>query len=239
MRTILGSVVIASRFNGPPASGNGGYVAGRLAAFVDAPAVTVRLAVPPPLETELGVHDAGDGAVELRDGDQVIASARAGELVLEVPATVDLETAAHAAATTPLRPERHPYPTCFGCGPQREAGDALRHICGFAADGLAACPATTDARLPHDEHGHLLPEIVWSALDCPSATPVIAWDDPPHVLGTFTVRIDRPVAVGEPHVCIGWPLAIDGRKKRSASALLDADGETVAMAEALWIEVRR
>ena len=43
------SVIIPSRFNGPPDSGNGGYSCGVLAAFIDGPA-RVRLHVPPPLD---------------------------------------------------------------------------------------------------------------------------------------------------------------------------------------------
>ncbi len=48
-----GTMVIDKRFCGPPGSGNGGYVCGRLSQFIDAPAVTVRLLLPVPLDTEL------------------------------------------------------------------------------------------------------------------------------------------------------------------------------------------
>ena len=48
-------VEIASRFCGPPRSGNGGYVAGRIAAPLMAAGgwATVRLKAPPPLQTAL------------------------------------------------------------------------------------------------------------------------------------------------------------------------------------------
>jgi hypothetical protein len=45
------SLVIPSRFCGPLDSGNGGYVCGRIAAYVSGP-VTVTLRRPPPLVTE-------------------------------------------------------------------------------------------------------------------------------------------------------------------------------------------
>lgn len=232
------TIVIERRFNGPPASGNGGYSAGRLASFVDAPAVSVRLSAPPPLDVPLHVHPV-EGGVELRHGEQVVASARPAELALEPPVVVGSEAAAAAAEGATWTADVHPYPTCFGCGPLRSAGDALRHMCGATGeDGIVACPANTAASLPHDERGHLLPEVVWAALDCPSAVPVIPVGAPPHLLGTLTVRIDRPVAVGEPHVVVAWPLSVEGRKKRGASALLDADGRACAVAEAVWIEVR-
>ena len=230
-------ITIESRFNGPPASANGGYCAGRLAAFVDAPAVSVRLSAPPPLDVAMAVREAGDG-VELLHGETVVASARPAELALEPPAPLDVEAASAAEAAATWVAGVHPYPTCFGCGPLRERGDALRHMCGPVGDGVVACRATTDAALPH-AGGALRPEIVWAALDCPSATAVIPVGAPPHLLGTLTVRIDEPIAVGEPYACVAWPLDVEGRKKRSASALLDPAGRTCAVAEAVWIEVRR
>ena len=233
---MLAEITIESRFHGPPGSGNGGYAAGRLAAFVDAPAVTVRLSAPPPLDVPMGVWESGDG-VELRHGDTVVASARPAELALEPPVRLGVEEAAAAEAGATWVADVHPYPTCFGCGPLRDRGDALRHLCGPAGDGVVACRATTDPSLPHDG-GALRPEIVWAALDCPSAVPVIRVGGPPHLLGTLTVRIDADIAVGEPYAVVAWPLGVDGHKKRGASALLDATGRTCAVAEAVWIEVR-
>ena len=51
------SLAIPSRFCGPPGSGNGGYVCGRIAAYVDGP-VTVTLRRPPPLATPMAVERA-------------------------------------------------------------------------------------------------------------------------------------------------------------------------------------
>ena len=48
-------IVIDQRFCGPPRSRNGSYVCGRLAQFVDAPAVNIRLLLTAPLDTELEV----------------------------------------------------------------------------------------------------------------------------------------------------------------------------------------
>lgn len=236
---MLGSIVVDPRFNGPPGSANGGYLAGRLAAFVDVPAVEVRLSAPPPLERPLRVVHGVDGAVELFDGDALVAAARAGDLGLGVPATVSVAQAAAAADDVITPPELHPFPTCFACGPLRVQGDALRHQCGRVADGLVACPMTTSEMLPHDDDGNLLPEIVWAALDCPGAAACVPVGGVPHVLATFTARIDAPVAVGEPHVCVAWPLGVDGRKRRAGSAILAADGSVCAVAHALWIAIRR
>ena len=40
-------------------------------------------------------------------------------------------------------------------------------------------------------------------------------------------------------VVIAWPLEVDGRKRRAGSAVLSADGETLAVARALMIEPRQ
>ena len=237
---MLGEISIARRFNGPPQSANGGYFAGRLAEFVNASAATVRLQVPPPLERPMTVHEAGEG-VELRDGDVVVGSARPASLSLAPPFVVTPDEAAAAAARPGpwADPERHPFPTCFGCGPLREAGDALRHICGPVRDGVVACPACTDPALPYDFAGNLEPAVVWAALDCPTAAAVVPEGAGPHVLATFTVTIERPVKVGRPHVVVAWPGEVEGRKKRAGAAILDADGAVCAIADALWIELRQ
>ena len=92
-----------------------------------------------------------------------------------------------------------------------------------------------DATLPHDGAGALAPEIVWAALDCPSYTPEIWSSDRPSLLAGLAAEILAPVRLGEPVVAVGWPLETEGRKHRSATALLDADGRLLACARALWI----
>ena len=53
-------LTIPPRFNGPAGVGNGGYVCGRIAAYIDGPA-TVTLRRPPPLDTPMQVERDGDG----------------------------------------------------------------------------------------------------------------------------------------------------------------------------------
>ena len=57
-----GRVLIPRRFNGPPASANGGYTAGLLARYIGGPA-EVSLRSPPPLDTALEIK---------RDGERVL-----------------------------------------------------------------------------------------------------------------------------------------------------------------------
>ena len=91
----IASVSIDPRFCGPPASGNGGYVCGRTARFLEGPA-RVRLHVPPPLARPLSVHPAALG-LELRDGDTRVASAVAAPLDLEPPPAPQFEDARAAS----------------------------------------------------------------------------------------------------------------------------------------------
>ena len=222
------TVTVASRFNGPPGSGNGGYSAGVLAAHVDAGAVSVRLRKPIPLDRELQVLDG-----QLLDGETVIASAGPATLDLDVPAAPTLDEALKASAKVPWR-DRHPFPTCFGCGPGRD-------------DGIAALLGPLDGRtewagvwrpsdvLPNDGT-NVLPEIVWAALDCPSAQPVAPDGGPAFVLGTFVAQVEQPVELGVDHVLLAWELGREGRKAYSASAIIGPHG-VCGRARAVWVSI--
>ena len=71
---MTGSLVIAPRFCGPPDSGNGGYVCGLIAGYLDGPA-EVTLRRPPPLETPLAVECDDHGSARVLDGQTLIAEA--------------------------------------------------------------------------------------------------------------------------------------------------------------------
>ena len=130
------------------------------------------------------------------------------------------------------RPEHHPFPGCFVCGPQREA-DGLRIFPGPAGDdGLLACASVPAADLARD--GVVDPRFVWAALDCPSGFACM----PPGrstVLASMTAALEAPVHPGRTYVATAWPIASEGRKHRASSALHAEDGSRVAVAEALWI----
>src|ERR1700685_3876906 len=85
---------IPSRFCGPPGSGNGGYVCGRIAAYVDGP-VTVTLRRPPPLATPMAVERGGENSDRVYHGGTLIAEATAspGGPALEIPGPVSLAEA--------------------------------------------------------------------------------------------------------------------------------------------------
>jgi hypothetical protein len=228
------TVVIARRFNGPPDSGHGGYSAGCAGVLVEAPAVEVTLRRPPPLERPLAVAR-GHGAVALLDGEDVVAEARAAALEVDSRAPVSLEQAAAAAERFAWEHD-HPFPTCFGCGPQRDPSDALCLFTGPVGDGRFAVP-WTPAEWTGD--GVVEPLFAWAALDCPSSAPVHGTISAPVVLGRFTVALERPIEVGAPHVIQAWMEGSDGRKRHTAVAIFTADGERRAVARAVWVELAR
>lgn len=229
------ALVVPGRFSGPPGSANGGYVAGLLAHRVDAEAaVTVRLQRPPPLDLPLAVRRDGS-TVELLDGDDLLARAAPATLDLAVPTAPGRTEAAAAVAARPAR-TGHPFPTCFGCGPDRPPGESVHALLGPmpGRPGLWAgvwCPGDL---LPSRD-GSVAPEMAWVALDCSSAQPVAPDDGPAHVLGTLTARLDGPVRLDTDHVLLAWALGSEGRKKHSAAAIVGPDGAVRARARAVWI----
>ena len=124
---------------------------------------------------------------------------------------------------------KHPFPTCFACGPDREEGDGL-HIFPGRVAGDPSRVATTWT--PYDVTG----PITWAALDC-SGGWASGVDERPMVLGTMTARIDRLPVSGEPHVVVGTLRSEEGRKTFTASSLYAPDGELIATAEHVWIAI--
>ena len=217
-------MIIDRRFNGPPSSGNGGVSCGLLAATTDHPVAEVTLRLPPPLDVELEVRD---GA--LLHGEEVVATVAPGEVTLQPPPAVPLETARSAPSV--LGPHAHPFPTCFGCGPERT--DGLGLLPHRVSEDLVAKPWT-----PESTDG--LPDevLLWAALDC-----VGGWsaDLPgrPMVLGRMACVVDALPALGVEHLVQGWLVGIDGRKVRTGSALYTADGTVLAVGQATWITLQR
>jgi hypothetical protein len=235
------TLVIPRRFNGPPASGNGGYVAGRLADALGERSVEVTLRAPPPLEVPLVLVRGDDGTVALLDGERLLAQARAQDFALEVPPPPDVEAAAAAGALGRLRAHGrtgNPYRHCIGCGIER--ADGLRLLPTPVGDaGAVATDWTPEASLARAD-GTLPDPLTWIALDCPAG---IAWTHRlPHagplVTGRIAARIDAPLRVGERYVAMGCPIARDGRKLLAGSAIVDADGNVRARSLQLWLAPR-
>jgi hypothetical protein len=230
-------VVIDRRFRGPPDSAHGGYSCGLLATRVEGPCAAVSLRLPPPLERPLEMSGDGGETVRLLDGERLVAEASPADLQLEVPAAVSLEQADRASAACEWT-DRHPFPGCFGCGPERSQDEAVAIQMGpVAGSDLFAAPWTPLAEFA-GEDGAVAPNYVWAALDCPTAAPAVLISAPPSVLARLTARLLAPVQPALPHTVVAWLLAHEGRKHRAAAAIHGPDGELCAYSEGLWIELR-
>jgi hypothetical protein len=229
-------VVVAERFAGPPGAANGGWVCGLLAARLPAGPVEVTLRRPVPLGTPLAVEVVG-GAAVLRTGEEVLAEGRPAAAP-ETGAVPHVGLAASRAAT--LRPEQveaHPFPGCFGCGPERDPAEAVALHPGPVPGhpGVWTTAWTPGAGLPQGPGGALDPALAWVALDCPSAAAAVPVGAPPHVLGRLCGEVAGELRVGEELAVVAWGLGHEGRKRWAASAIVRPEGTVVARARATWI----
>lgn len=230
-------VQVHRRFRGPPASGNGGYVAGLVAEWLDGPA-EVTLLAPIPLETPL--HRRRDDAeVTLFDATTNYVRARPLDGPLDIdPPGPPTEDELEAAAMSFPGPSGHPIPGCFVCGTERGPGDGL---CIYPGESphrdVAVAEWVPDEELA-DEHGHVSERYIWAVLDCPSYFG-LGEPRPLALLARLSATIERPITPGERLSITAWEISREGRKHHSATVIHDESGEAVALARALWIEVDR
>lgn len=241
------TVTISGRFNGPPESANGGYACGATARLLtdgsetEAP-VEVTLRRPPPLDRPLRVERRPDG-VALYDEDEVVSEARPAELQLDLPAPISPEQAMQAAERfdTEAYAERHPFPRCFTCGPDRREGDGLRIFPALTDGGkqLVAWPWRPGISVADGESGLVDLPVIWASLDCPSGLARFASSQLDSqidaVLGRMTTIVHRRPAAGELTVASGWAISDEGRRQLSGSALWSATGEVLAASQTVWI----
>ncbi|WP_345944110.1 hypothetical protein [Bradyrhizobium sp. NBAIM02] len=209
------------------------------------------LRAPPPLERSLDVLTGADGGIELRENGKLLATVRATDIdVPDVP-RVSYEAAEEAAGRTPYEEQTHNLPTCFVCGPARGHGDGLRIFAGpLQAGAVPGKPVVFAASwVPHGSlsgaDGHVAPEFVWAALDCPTGYCSVGArhlglnGDETVLLGRMAARIERRPRPGDRCAVVAWPTGREGRKLFAESALLDAEQEVLATARATWLLVDR
>ena len=227
-------IVIDRRYRGPERSGNGGWSAGLVAEKFGLPA-EVTLRRPPPLDRPLDVLR-DDGRLELCDGHTVVAEAVTAPPLddLHPPRVVSLDEAAEASARF-AGFDAHLFAGCYVCGPGRAEGDGMRIFPGPLGDDVLAAVWTPHESVAVD--GAVRPAAVWAALDCPSGWAGELSEARPAVLGRLAVDIRGDVRVGEPVVVLGWPVEDLPKKFVAASAVVDADGTTLAVARATWVRI--
>jgi len=240
-------IIIDQRYCGPPNSGNGGYVCGRLARHIPG-AAEVTLRAPPPLDRPLDAVATDDGTWELRDGAKIVATGRAASVELARIETASFDEACAAELLTPVKPHEHPLPTCFVCGPARAKGDGLRIFAGplgrHARNAVLAASWTPNPNLAAED-GLVASEFLWSALDCPTGYACNynhesdSFDQAPLLLGRMSARIEARPRPGDRCVITAWPTGRDGRKRTAEAAVHDEAGRLLAVARATWIAVER
>jgi hypothetical protein len=229
----VSTIVIDRRFNGPPASGNGGYVAGLLATHVAHDgAVEVTLRAPIPVDTPMTLAPDGAGYV-LRHGEALICEVRPSDLALQAPAPPDgaeIDRLADAGGSD-ADSEFH---DCLVCGRGRAIGDGLRVF------GQRQGARSLARYMPHRAHaaadGRIAPAFLWGTLDCPGAVAVLEDNDPRTALtGRMKGQVFHRPLPGEPCVVVGWKLRSEGRKLFAGTALYTRSGTLCAFAETTWI----
>ena len=233
------TLTIDKRFRGPNTSGNGGYVCGRLAAFVDGPA-QVRLFAPPPLDTPLHVRKEGLKALLVQEndtGDVILGEAVPKDVQAHVPALLNDTQIDQCRQIYLAQKDNHPLPHCFVCGPQRSPDDGLCLFTGKIPD----VHQVADRWVPQEDlaadDGLVGEEFLWAALDCPSYF-ATGLHGQMALLAQLTAVVHQRPKPGEPLVVMAWPNKSDGRKHFSHSAVVNDKGDAIAIADALWIEVK-
>jgi hypothetical protein len=229
------TIKIDKIFCGWPGAGHGGYVSGLLAGYFNG-AVEVTLRNPAPLEQTLEVNFIDHNRIQLLHGEQIIAEAQPIEFEFEVPQPPSYSEAVEASKKYL---ESDPSITeCFGCGQKRAEGEGLGIFPGqISNQNMVAAPWVPGASFAN-ETGHIKPEIIWAALDCPGAYALWLSGLRLVVTGKIAVHIEHHVISGEKYIVIGWPISIEGRKHYSGTALFSESGKLCARAKATFIELK-
>jgi len=237
---------VLKRFNGPHDSGNGGYSAGLAAQFLlNADAIEVTIRAPVPLDQTLRAHATETGFDIMTDDAStriLIMSLRPSWLETPNVKSPGLEAATVAAATF-RNEEDHFLPRCFVCGPARPVGDGLRIFSDWLKEPsgldnpndfpIVAAPWQPAPDLA-DASGHISPEYMWAALDCPGA---FAIDKEPILLGRMTAKILSRPTPDAPIISVAWSKGQDRRKHFAGTALFNEAGDLLAFSEQVWIQI--
>jgi hypothetical protein len=229
------NIIIKRRFNGPPDSGNGGYVCGLVARHIPGTA-EVTLRKPPPLDKQVAIRRNSDGRIQFFDGETLIAEGKSTTLELQPPQPPSLEEA-RAAVNRYTGFDFHIFPTCFVCGPQRPESDGF-HIFPGRAAGYKQVAAPWIPKAELEEDGQVATEYIWAALDCPGAFAALDNIKTPIVLGRLTAQLLNPIYVDRPYIVTGWNISQDGRKYYTGTAVFTGDGALCAKAQATWITLK-
>ena len=135
----------------------------------------------------------------LMHGEDLIAEAQKTVVELAIPECPSLHEARRASAGYPGL-DRHPFPGCFVCGPQR-AADGMAVFPGPLTDGRAWAAVWSAAETAGAGPADVL---VWAAMDCPGGWSISATDPAAtYVLGRMAGQRIRPLDAA-PVISLAW-----------------------------------
>ena len=230
------TLTVPAGFNGPRRSGNGGYAAGALAAFVGEPA-EISLRSPVPLDRELEVVRDADGSVRMLDGEGLVCEGRGLDgLDLEIPEPVSVNEARRAMKGYRGIADGE-FSHCFVCGRARD--DGFKVFAGEVEERGLVASTWIPPTWAEGEARQVRRELIWGVLDCPAYFAThMQGELSTALLARISAEVVAPVEIGAEHVVVAWPIEADGRKHHAGSALFSAEGELLAVARALMIEPR-
>lgn len=236
------TVRIPEIFRGPPRSGNGGYVSGVFAGLLKQHApdgVEVTLRSPVPLDRDMSAIQTDD-ALQIVDGESLIAEVRPSKFELTIPKPPGFEAAlALQSGSLSLQPRegdsesiRGMHPWCYCCGAEHEDG---LYVFASRLDESQTVAAWSTHKSWGDADGMLTPPTLWTALDCPGQVAFAVEGIRTGLLGRITANIHRSAPAGENYVVAAWREGIEGKKHFAGTAIFDRRGELVASARSVWI----
>ncbi|WP_199512629.1 hypothetical protein [Nucisporomicrobium flavum] len=239
----IGTLTVPDHIWGFPGVAHGGYVAGRLAELADTEDLRLDLRRPIPVGQPLSIERSGPDSWTLSGDGGPLAAARIVAPGIAVPALPGWDEGL-AGIEQRRTAERagNAFPDCWVCGSGRPAGQGLHVLLGLVPGRAVVAAAWTPGPEAGDPGEELSLASVFAVLDCPGGWACRAFAGAPiaeTVTAFQTSRRLRPVRAGEPYVVSGWSVAAEGRKYRTGSAISTPDGELCAIAESLWLDVRR
>jgi len=240
--------------DGPPGVLQGGLAAGlavdvaRLQDRFGAPlhAVSARLEAPTLLGVPLAARvrpGASTGWYDVETWQRGRRRVRATvELTGQDPLTSLADLVALADGAPPPSSPDPLYATCFVCGMEATHPLALRTPPAYVTPERISVPWIPDERLGDPAAGgDVAALVVAAALDCPSAWATLATARAQGhravLLGSMRLQVAGPVEVMDPVRVTALLDAVDGRKLRARSAIVDTDGRALAVFDALHLAV--
>lgn len=238
-----------AHLHGPTGVLQGGLAAGFLAeaaALADrigAPLTSIdaRLRRPTPLGAELAVDVRQTAAARfdvrtLAGADELVAGTVEFAGHDPVPRVADLVELGSVPIPAPVAQDR--FPDCWVCGPDNP--DGLHLLPAWHAPDMVSIPWIPDDALAGDR-GQLHRLVVAAVLDCPTVWAARSgWEDAGFagaLLAGYHLGMFADAPVGEPLRVVARLDAVDGRKIRARSALVDEDGIVYAVASAFHLGV--